>query len=56
MRNKLTLKGKSDLGKLVITVGIITLVPLLVLPFYPNEIDQAWTFLVPGLGLSLIHI
>lgn len=56
MRNKLTLKGKSDLGKLVITVGIITLVPLLVIPFYPDEINQAWTFLVPGLGSVLLGL
>lgn len=33
----------------IIMVGIIQLLPLLVLPFYPDEISYAYCFLIPGI-------
>ena len=42
------------LGIFAIMVGIIQLLPLLVLPFYPEEISYAFCFLIPGLGSILI--
>lgn len=41
-------KDKNDFGKFMILIGVITLVPLLMLPFYPNEIYVAWVFVLPG--------
>ncbi|MBQ7223806.1 MAG: TrkH family potassium uptake protein [Erysipelotrichaceae bacterium] len=32
----------------IIMVGIIQFLPLIVLPFYPDEVSYAWCFLVPG--------
>ena len=43
-------KERNDIGKLIIVVGLIVLVPLCILPFFPEEVNQAWTFLVPGLS------
>ena len=45
----------------IVMIGIIQLIPLLVLPFYPEEISYAYCFLVPGLaaiacGALLSHI
>ena len=33
----------------IVMIGIIQLIPLLVLPFYPEEISYAYCFLIPGL-------
>ncbi|MDD3486339.1 MAG: TrkH family potassium uptake protein, partial [Atopobiaceae bacterium] len=38
------------LGVMSILVGIIILLPLLLLPFYPEELSVARCFLLPGLG------
>lgn len=54
MKMNWTLKGKDDFGRLIVTVGVITLVPLLVIPFYIEELNLAWTFLVPGLGSVIL--
>lgn len=42
------------LGIFAIIIGIINLMPLLVLPFYLEELSQAKYFLIPGLGSILI--
>lgn len=36
------------LGVVVMLAGVIVLLPLLVLPFYPREADQARYFIIPG--------
>lgn len=53
--------GLHIFGVLCIFVGIILLMPLLVLPFYPDEVEYAVYFIVPasiaiflGLGLRLL--
>lgn len=56
MRMNWTLRGKDDFGRLIVTVGVITLVPLLVLPFYREELNLAWTFLLPGLGSIILGL
>ena len=33
----------------IVMIGIIQLIPLLVLPFYPEESSYAYCFLIPGL-------
>ena len=43
-------KESNDIGKLIIVVGLIVLVPLCILPFFSEEIKQAWIFLVPGIS------
>ena len=40
----------------IIMVGGIQLLPLLVLPFYPDEISYARCFLIPGISAILIGI
>lgn len=51
----------STVGKLMMLIGIILLIPLLVLPFYPDEAHLYWAFLLPGgisfcLGLLLCFV
>ena len=38
----------------VIMIGIIQLLPLLVIPFYPEEIGYATCFIIPGVGAIFI--
>ncbi|MEG0919727.1 MAG: potassium transporter TrkG [Bacilli bacterium] len=51
-----SLKDYNDNGKLMILIGLITLLPLIVLLFYPSEISLAWTFLAPGVGISFLGL
>lgn len=53
--------GISVMGKMMILEGCILFVPLMILPFYPQEIVIAWQFLLPAavsiaLGLIICHI
>lgn len=38
----------------IMMIGLIQLIPLLVLPFYPEEINYAYCFLIPGILSILI--
>ena len=49
-------KEKNDIGKLIIVVGLIVLVPLCILPFFPEEIKHSWIFLVPGIGSVIVGL
>lgn len=49
-------KDYSNIGKLTILIGILILCPLIVLPFYPEDIVHAPNFLIPGLGSILLGI
>ena len=40
----------------IVMIGIIQLIPLLVLPFYPEEISYAYCFLIPGLVAIAIGV
>lgn len=40
-------------GSMLFVVGLLLLVPLLVLPFYPDEITYAPAFILPGLVISI---
>lgn len=50
------LEKLNTFGKLMILIGILMAVPLLVLPFYPDDIRYAWTFLVPSFGSVFLGI
>lgn len=52
---------ESSIGKLILLIGILLAVPLLVLPFYPEEAIYAPAFLIPagcsvltGLGIGFL--
>lgn len=42
------------IGTFIIFIGIVILLPLLILPFYPAEMDQAKYFILPGVGSLFI--
>jgi len=44
----------SYLGVLIFMIGIVLLIPLLILAFYPYESSNAWYFVVPGVICLLI--
>lgn len=44
----------SYAGSNLIFVGLLLLVPLLTLPFFPDEVDHAWSFVLAGLGLAAL--
>jgi len=52
--NKKSLEGYKIifgyLGIFLIFTGVINLIPLLMLIFFPEEYTQAWHFLIPGIG------
>lgn len=48
MTFKQTWDEGSAIGKLMIIIGGLILVPLLVLPFFPNETKYAMDFIIPG--------
>ena len=52
---------RSTLGRLMILIGCFILAPLLVLPWYPEDLGYWWNFALPGggsvlLGLVFCHI
>ncbi len=47
---KWKLSQYSNIGKLIMLIGFLLLVPLLVLPFYPQDTVCCAAFLIPGLG------
>ncbi len=44
------------LGLFLFFVGIITLLPLILLIFYPSEVDVLFSFLIPGLASSIVGL
>ncbi len=42
------------LGLLLAFAGIVLLIPLLVIPFFPKEVIYAWNFIVPGISAIVI--
>jgi len=42
------------LGIFLIIIGIVDLLPIIIFPFYPNEISRVWAFLLPGLSSVII--
>ena len=47
------MKLKNSYAKMVAMIGIITLMPIVIIPFYPQDAKYLWSFLLPG-GGSLI--
>lgn len=50
------IKNSNNCGKLVLLIGILMAVPLLVLPFYPQEARYAYCFFVPALGSVILGL
>lgn len=46
----------SNYGKLMLLIGLLVAVPVLVLPFYPEEARYAPSFLLPALGSILLGV
>jgi len=49
-------KDCNNFGKLIILIGCLLLVPLIIIPFYPEEINYAGSFLIPGLISIIIGV
>lgn len=47
-------KNRSTVGRMLLLEGMILLVPLLLLPFYRNEIRLAWIFILPSIGSAVL--
>ena len=53
---KTLLSGGSTVAKLMVLIGLFILAPLVVLPWYPEELGYWWTFLVPGAGSIVLGL
>ena len=47
---------KSVIGKLMILIGLFVAAPLLILPWYPQDLQYVWEFLIPGGGSALLGL
>ena len=45
---KTSISGNSNAGKMMVLEGMILLVPLIVIPFYPREAKLSVIFLIPA--------
>lgn len=50
------LSKSSNIGKLIILIGVLLLFPLLIIPFFPEDIIYAGTFIVPSLFSILLGL
>lgn len=48
------LYDSNDCGKLIIIIGSLMAIPLLVIPFYPEDMKYALSFLIPSLGSIIL--
>ena len=46
----------SNVGRLTVLIGLLLLAPLLVLPFFPEDVRFAAAFLIPGGGSILLGL
>lgn len=53
---KLKIVGGHNCGKLAILIGLLVGIPLFVLPFYPEEIQYAASFLIPSIASILFGL
>ena len=51
---KRRLLNGSNFGKLVILIGLLIAVPLLTLPFYPNEVQYSVFFIIPAIASIIL--
>lgn len=42
--------SRSNIGKLMLLIGMLVAAPLIVLPFYPEETSLAFSFVIPSIG------
>ena len=50
---KLAFKYGNHYGKLAVIIGVLIAVPILILPFYPDEVKYIPSFLIPSI-LSIV--
>lgn len=50
------LSDRSTLGKLAVLIGLFVLTPLLVLPFYQQDVKYWWSFVIPGASSVILGI
>lgn len=53
---KKIMSDSSNVGKLMILIGLFVLTPILVLPFYPQDMMYLSDFLIPGGGSCLLGV
>ena len=46
---KLAFKYGNHYGKLAVIIGVLIAVPILILPFYPDEVKYIPSFLIPSI-------
>ena len=47
---------KSVIGKLMILIGLFVAAPLIILPWYPQDVKYVWEFVIPGGGSALLGV
>ena len=47
---------RSVIGELMILIGLLVVAPVLVLPWYPEDMGYAWCFLIPGGASALLGL
>ena len=48
--------NRSNYGKLVLLIGLLLIIPLAILPFYPNESKYAVAFVIPSIASIILGI
>lgn len=46
----------SSIGKLSVFIGLFVAAPLIVLPWYPDEVKYSLSFLIPGIGSIIVGL
>lgn len=53
---KKIIKSSNNFGKLCILIGLLLTVPVLLLPWYPKDINYSYAFLIPSFGSIIFGI
>lgn len=48
------ISSSSNCGKMMVLIGVMVGIPLLILPFYPQDLPYLWDFLIPSAGSILL--
>src|SRR5665647_1454493 len=46
--------NRSNYGKLILLIGLLLIIPLAILPFYPDESKYAAAFIIPSLASIIL--
>ena len=50
MKLNIIWSGSSNIGKLAVLIGLLVIIPLLILPWFPGDVKYTVSFLVPGIS------